>query len=190
MVEIKDGNGAVWAGFRPAPTHLYTRPKKTRLLPHPACFNGYSFNSTQPDSVSPAPKKPVYCPTPPASTDTRLTRPDPIQLCVCVKNTHTEAVFSQFHDERLSSQWRRFAIEALEKDREREAMPKKMGVNRKAEAARARKSATESERKERDAHEKEEMYWSVQIWASKVRNTSWTSISQRTWNQYQRMRIL
>ncbi|GMY29559.1 coiled-coil domain-containing protein 124-like protein isoform X1 [Fagus crenata] len=69
-------------------------------------------------------------------------------------------------------------------------MPKKMGVNRKAEAARARKSATESERKERDAREKEEMYWSVQIWASKVRNTSWTSISHRTWNQYQRMRIL
>uniref|UniRef100_A0A2N9HJH7 Coiled-coil domain-containing protein n=1 Tax=Fagus sylvatica TaxID=28930 RepID=A0A2N9HJH7_FAGSY len=38
-------------------------------------------------------------------------------------------------------------------------MPKKMGVNSKAEAARARKSATESERKDRDAREKEEMYW-------------------------------
>ncbi len=59
-------------------------------------------------------------------------------------------------------------------------MLKKMGVNRKAEAARGRKSATESERKERDAHEKEEMYWSTQIWALKVRNTSWTSISYRT----------
>ncbi|GMY06966.1 coiled-coil domain-containing protein 124-like isoform X2 [Fagus crenata] len=34
-----------------------------------------------------------------------------------------------------------------------------MGVNSKAKAARARKSATESERKERDACEKEEMYW-------------------------------
>ncbi|RWR90642.1 coiled-coil domain-containing protein 124-like protein isoform X1 [Cinnamomum micranthum f. kanehirae] len=38
-------------------------------------------------------------------------------------------------------------------------MPKKMGTNSKAEAARARKSATESERKERDAREKEEQYW-------------------------------
>jgi broad specificity polyphosphatase/5'/3'-nucleotidase SurE len=38
-------------------------------------------------------------------------------------------------------------------------MPKKMGVNSKAEAARVGKRATESERKERDAREKEEMYW-------------------------------
>ncbi|OAY37423.1 coiled-coil domain-containing protein 124 isoform X1 [Manihot esculenta] len=38
-------------------------------------------------------------------------------------------------------------------------MPKKMGVNSKAEAARARKSATEAERKERDAREKEEQFW-------------------------------
>ncbi|KAK3015163.1 hypothetical protein RJ639_005309 [Escallonia herrerae] len=38
-------------------------------------------------------------------------------------------------------------------------MPKKLGVNSKAEAARARKSATESERKDRDAREKEEQYW-------------------------------
>ncbi|XP_057769169.1 uncharacterized protein LOC130989233 isoform X2 [Salvia miltiorrhiza] len=38
-------------------------------------------------------------------------------------------------------------------------MPKKMGVNSKAEAARARRSATESERKEREAKEKEEQYW-------------------------------
>ncbi|XP_031380791.1 coiled-coil domain-containing protein 124 [Punica granatum] len=38
-------------------------------------------------------------------------------------------------------------------------MPKKMGVNSKAEVARARKSATESERKEREAREKEEHYW-------------------------------
>ncbi|KAI3515219.1 hypothetical protein L2E82_11005 [Cichorium intybus] len=37
--------------------------------------------------------------------------------------------------------------------------PKKMGVNSKAEAARARKSATEAERKEKDAREKEEKYW-------------------------------
>lgn len=38
-------------------------------------------------------------------------------------------------------------------------MPKKMGVNNKAEAARARRSATESERKEREAKDKEEQYW-------------------------------
>ncbi|EEF33966.1 coiled-coil domain-containing protein 124 [Ricinus communis] len=38
-------------------------------------------------------------------------------------------------------------------------MPKKMGINSKAEAARARKTATESERKEREAREKEEQYW-------------------------------
>ncbi|KAJ0967916.1 hypothetical protein J5N97_024833 [Dioscorea zingiberensis] len=38
-------------------------------------------------------------------------------------------------------------------------MPKKMGVNSKAEASRARKSATEAERKDRDAREKEEQYW-------------------------------
>lgn len=38
-------------------------------------------------------------------------------------------------------------------------MPKKMGVNSKAEEARARKSAAESERKEREAREKEEKYW-------------------------------
>lgn len=37
--------------------------------------------------------------------------------------------------------------------------PKKMGVNSKAEAAKARKSATESERKEREARDKEEQYW-------------------------------
>ena len=36
----KDGNGAVWVGFRPIPPRLDTRPKKTHLLPHPACFNG------------------------------------------------------------------------------------------------------------------------------------------------------
>lgn len=38
-------------------------------------------------------------------------------------------------------------------------MPKKMGVNSKAEAARARKSAAEAERKDREAREKEEQYW-------------------------------
>lgn len=38
-------------------------------------------------------------------------------------------------------------------------MPKKMGVNSKAEDARARKSAAETERKERDAREKEDQYW-------------------------------
>lgn len=38
-------------------------------------------------------------------------------------------------------------------------MPKKMGVNTKAEAARARKSATETERKEKETREKEEQYW-------------------------------
>ncbi|GFY94532.1 hypothetical protein Acr_09g0009780 [Actinidia rufa] len=38
-------------------------------------------------------------------------------------------------------------------------MPKKMGVNSKAEAARALKTATESERKERALREKEDQYW-------------------------------
>ncbi|KAI4350238.1 hypothetical protein L6164_004711 [Bauhinia variegata] len=38
-------------------------------------------------------------------------------------------------------------------------MPKKMGVNSKAEEARARKTAVESERKEREARDKEEQYW-------------------------------
>lgn len=38
-------------------------------------------------------------------------------------------------------------------------MPKKMGVNSKAEEARARKSATEAERKDREARNKEEQYW-------------------------------
>ncbi|KAJ9704606.1 hypothetical protein PVL29_002930 [Vitis rotundifolia] len=38
-------------------------------------------------------------------------------------------------------------------------MPKKMGVNSKAEEARARKSASESERKEREARQKEDQYW-------------------------------
>ncbi|CAL1398126.1 unnamed protein product [Linum trigynum] len=38
-------------------------------------------------------------------------------------------------------------------------MPKKMGVNSKAEVARSRKNATESEKKEREAKEKEEKYW-------------------------------
>ncbi|GAA0150770.1 hypothetical protein LIER_09633 [Lithospermum erythrorhizon] len=38
-------------------------------------------------------------------------------------------------------------------------MPKKMGVNSKAEAARERRSAAESERKDREAKEKEEQYW-------------------------------
>ncbi|GLT30011.1 hypothetical protein SLA2020_048370 [Shorea laevis] len=37
-------------------------------------------------------------------------------------------------------------------------MPKKMGVNSKAEAARARRSAVESERKEREVREREEQY--------------------------------
>ncbi|RZS27149.1 hypothetical protein BHM03_00060582, partial [Ensete ventricosum] len=39
------------------------------------------------------------------------------------------------------------------------AMPKKMGVNTKAEAARARQSAVEEERKDRAAKDKEERYW-------------------------------
>ncbi|KAH8498050.1 hypothetical protein Peur_073282 [Populus x canadensis] len=38
-------------------------------------------------------------------------------------------------------------------------MPKKMGVNSKAEEARARKNATEAEKKSREAREKEEQYW-------------------------------
>ncbi|ERM96207.1 hypothetical protein AMTR_s00001p00116440 [Amborella trichopoda] len=38
-------------------------------------------------------------------------------------------------------------------------MPKKMGVNSKAEDARARKSATEAEKKVKEARDKEEQYW-------------------------------
>lgn len=38
-------------------------------------------------------------------------------------------------------------------------MPKKMGVNSKAEAARARKSAVEVERKDRENREKVDQYW-------------------------------
>ncbi|WVZ19025.1 hypothetical protein V8G54_006347 [Vigna mungo] len=38
-------------------------------------------------------------------------------------------------------------------------MPKKMGVNTKAEAARARKSAAETERKEKETRQKEDQYW-------------------------------
>ncbi|KAI3447908.1 hypothetical protein Pfo_004573 [Paulownia fortunei] len=38
-------------------------------------------------------------------------------------------------------------------------MAKKMGVNSKVEAAKARKSATESDRKEQEAREKEGQYW-------------------------------
>ncbi|KAF9676204.1 hypothetical protein SADUNF_Sadunf09G0114200 [Salix dunnii] len=38
-------------------------------------------------------------------------------------------------------------------------MPKKMGVNSKAEEARARKNALEAEKKSREVREKEEQYW-------------------------------
>ncbi|KAL8556548.1 hypothetical protein ACS0TY_004119 [Phlomoides rotata] len=38
-------------------------------------------------------------------------------------------------------------------------MPKKMGVNSKAEESRARKNATDAERKERESKEKEDQYW-------------------------------
>ncbi|KAF7841412.1 coiled-coil domain-containing protein 124-like [Senna tora] len=38
-------------------------------------------------------------------------------------------------------------------------MPKKMGVNSKAEAARARKGAVEAERKDREVRDKEDQYW-------------------------------
>ncbi|KAG7022746.1 Coiled-coil domain-containing protein-like protein [Cucurbita argyrosperma subsp. argyrosperma] len=38
-------------------------------------------------------------------------------------------------------------------------MPKKMGVNSKAEAARARKNSAETERKERETREKADQYW-------------------------------
>ena len=43
--------GRYGSGFAPSrldPTRLDTRPKKTRLLPHTACFNGYLFNPTRP----------------------------------------------------------------------------------------------------------------------------------------------
>ncbi|XP_077220154.1 coiled-coil protein [Tasmannia lanceolata] len=38
-------------------------------------------------------------------------------------------------------------------------MPKKMGTNSKAEEARARKTATDAEKKEKEARQKEEQYW-------------------------------
>lgn len=38
-------------------------------------------------------------------------------------------------------------------------MPKKMGVNSKAEEARARKNSAETEKKEREARQKEDQYW-------------------------------
>ena len=38
-------------------------------------------------------------------------------------------------------------------------MPKKMGVNSKAEEARARKNALEADKKSREVREKEEQYW-------------------------------
>lgn len=38
-------------------------------------------------------------------------------------------------------------------------MPKKMGVNSKAEEARSRKTAVEAERKDREAREKEDQFW-------------------------------
>lgn len=38
-------------------------------------------------------------------------------------------------------------------------MPKKMGINSKSEASRARKSTIESERKDRESREKEDQYW-------------------------------
>ena len=47
----KDGNGAVWVRFRPTPTRLETRPKKT-----------------------------VYCLASSASTGSHLTRPNLIQF--------------------------------------------------------------------------------------------------------------
>jgi hypothetical protein len=36
--------GSGFARPAPTPTRLETRPKKTRLLPRPVCFNGYPFN--------------------------------------------------------------------------------------------------------------------------------------------------
>ncbi|XP_073134869.1 uncharacterized protein [Henckelia pumila] len=38
-------------------------------------------------------------------------------------------------------------------------MPKKLGINSKSEASRARKTAIESERKDRESREKEDQYW-------------------------------
>lgn len=38
-------------------------------------------------------------------------------------------------------------------------MPKKMGVNSKAEEARARKNNAETEKKDREARQKEDQYW-------------------------------
>ncbi|CAI9764317.1 unnamed protein product [Fraxinus pennsylvanica] len=38
-------------------------------------------------------------------------------------------------------------------------MPKKMGINSKAEEARARRTASEAERKDRESREKEDQYW-------------------------------
>uniref|UniRef100_A0A2N9ENM7 Reverse transcriptase domain-containing protein n=1 Tax=Fagus sylvatica TaxID=28930 RepID=A0A2N9ENM7_FAGSY len=47
---LKDGNGAVWVGFRPAPPRpdpFRYPPQKTRLLPRPACLTGTRL--TRPD---------------------------------------------------------------------------------------------------------------------------------------------
>ena len=55
---IKDGNGAVWVGFRPDPTCLDTRTKK-----------------------------PVYCPAPLASMGTRLTRSDQFKTKKIITNS-------------------------------------------------------------------------------------------------------
>ena len=63
ILGIRDGNGAVWVGFRPVP---FKNPfQKNHLTSHPACFNGYPFNPTrrvptQPDSDIKKKKK-SYC---------------------------------------------------------------------------------------------------------------------------------
>ena len=44
----RDGNGAVWVGFRPATTRLETRPKKPVYRPAPSALTGTRL--TQPDS--------------------------------------------------------------------------------------------------------------------------------------------
>nr|XP_043627709.1 coiled-coil domain-containing protein 124 [Erigeron canadensis] len=52
-----------------------------------------------------------------------------------------------------------FSFFPLKSKPTRKMPPKKMGVNSKAEAAKARKSNQEAERKEKTAREKEEQYW-------------------------------
>jgi hypothetical protein len=52
----RDGNGAEWVGFRPAPLRsdpFRDPPQKNLFTACPVCFNGYPFNPTRrvPDPI-------------------------------------------------------------------------------------------------------------------------------------------